>query len=156
MAWKLPRFRVRTLLLAIALFSAVLGLGIWWFTPRMRLSIIQGNSPGPIKEVFESDISITDFDRLQLGARYESRADQLYIRVTDSKGRGVIGIMGPPRQSIDLGRSILLSDDGRLRRIKPGVYHVEARCRYAWGEGRSNRVTVRVLPAPTPTTGPRP
>ena len=35
MAWKLPRFHLRALLLAIAVFAALLGAGIWYFTPRM-------------------------------------------------------------------------------------------------------------------------
>lgn len=162
MARRVPRFRLRTLLLAIALVATLLGLGLWYFTPRLRLRVIPERTTGPYDEVGEGVVEITNLAPRRAMLVHQASLLDLDIVVRDERGEVISRHPywafdspiwpDPPRtllkwgeahrEPVNLFRTLLPA------RPAPGTYTVEA-VYHGAGAARSDRVTIRVLPGET-------
>ena len=156
------RFRLRTFLLAIAVFAVLLGLCVWYFTPRLQIRLIPGKSSGTYDELGEAVVEITNRAPRPIRLPHQAGLLGLDLVVTDARGNVVtpypywhrISPVWPePRDhTLRWGEShreavhLFGSATGGL---PPGTYTVEATYTNGAVGARSEKVTVRVLPGET-------
>lgn len=160
---KLPRFRVRTLLLTIALVAALLGVWVWYFTPKIGLRLILDRASWMALEDPRGVVEITN--QAPRGRRIDllkTSVIGLNLIVTDASGKIITGdrywfldslppngpwsrILGP---GTTYSMPIYAFRMAEQVHPAPGTYTVEAVYDQGRVHARSNKVMIQYLLRP--------
>ncbi len=161
MTWTIPRFRVRTLLVVIAIVALGLGAGIWYFTPRLEVRLVLDKTTGTHDEFFGA-VAIENRAPRPFALPHQGALLGLDLVVIDSRGNVVttypywhrISPVWPEPRLHVLRWGEVHSEEAHLFGsapvdLPPGTYTIGAI--YANGSmvARSEKVTVRLLPGET-------
>ncbi len=163
-----PRFRLRTLLLAVALVAVLLAFGLWCSAPHLRIRLIPGRTSGTYDELGKAVLEIQNRGPCPVELPHQSILLGLDIVVTDARGKVVapypywerVSPFWSKPMAHRLGWGATHREDIHLfgtaaGGLPPGTYTVEAVYSNGRVAARSEGVEVRVLPGGTAAYGPR-